>query len=1428
MKESELSKNEMKSKELETLKKFIDNHQEGFFIIKEDSNIIYGNQKISDIFGVEKKEFEKYYLHDFLAPEDRLKLQDIARKQPDDSGFIDSEFWIIRKDGERRLIKCRCRTLTDDDEIKLIISALDITDSETETTALNFHIEFDKIIKRISTDFINLPVDEIDMSIGSALKILARFTGSRCCQIIKFNDDMSIFTITHSWCSSTLCSIIYESYPTKNLDYFFDSLQQFEPIVINDIDNLPNKAKNFKRFYKQLNVKSVILIPMFLEGKLYGAMSILGFQLIEEKQFDVFITLSRTLTHIFVNALDRRIKEIELLEHKKYFQKLYENLPDAYQSLDSDGKLIMVNKVWLKMLGYSEEEVIGQEFSKLLKPGQLDIFQGYFRKFKKQGEISGIVYDIMRKDNSILTIEADGVISYDEEGNFKQSHCILRDVTEKNLLTQKLREIDERYSILFNNANESLLVLEISEEVKLSNFVDANNKANHLLGYTKEEFLEISPIDLIPQNEMDKAKQIHQQILIDKTALFEFQLLTKDKKQIPVEISANLNVQGNQKFILFVIRDLTHSNQIEKEMKEYQKRLEETVKKRTLELEKLNENLKQEIIDGQYKEKEISSFYDAAQAVLESNIFKETALSIFQTCKEMIGAKAGYVALLSKDGLQNEIIFLDSGGLSNKVDPTLQMPICELSEQIYHTGEVVYDNNFSSNGWIKSLPSEHQKLQNVLMTPLKIKSKPVGLIGLSSKPGGFTQNDVRLAAVFSDIAAIALQNSQSMELLGKSENRYKALFEDSSISLCEGDGSQLKEYLDDLRSSGVTNFRKYFQEHPEDIQKCRGLVKIIDVNKAASDLLKAKSKEELLSGLDVIFTNDSYNKFQEKIIGLADGERKFGVETTLRTLTGEVITVFLKSIVPEFYKESLAKIFITIINITQRKKFENALKESREHYLQLFNSFTDAVFIRNFIEGKAPSNFIDANNAACEMLGYTREEFHNLSYFDIRDPSQEELIVSSYDVKTHGGTRLFERTLIAKDGRKIPVEVNSNLAEINGNKIIISSMRDITNRKESEEKILFQSSLLNQIRNAVVAIDMDLKITSWNKFAERLFQYSYEESLGKIFHELICPKGHKRIMDEILKILKLTGHWEGEFTAKRKNDEEIPTYITFSQIKDNLGELLGYVGVAIDIKEQKDVEEEKEKLQLQLFQSQKMDAINRMTNEVANEFSNQLTVIQGYLSLLMKNTKDNLLYNYIMQANNAAVKSTNLIQQLMLFGQKQSLTFNFVNVNMLIIVLQKMIGWIFKDNIIVDTDLAPDLWTIWGDEGNLENMMTNLLIYSKEAMPNGGKLSIKTSNLTIDENKPQALRDIEINNFIRIVLEDTGVGIEKEDIHQIFEPVYDQRQFTEGTKFNLSVVYNIVKQHNGWIDVYSEPGKGTTFKIYLPKAEKISNNFENR
>ncbi|HUL29027.1 MAG TPA: PAS domain S-box protein [Thermodesulfobacteriota bacterium] len=350
--------------------------------------------------------------------------------------------------------------------------------------------------------------------------------------------------------------------------------------------------------------------------------------------------------------------------------------------------------------------------------------------------------------------------------------------------------------------------------------------------------------------------------------------------------------------------------------------------------------------------------------------------------------------------------------------------------------------------------------------------------------------------------------------------------------------------------------------------------------------------------------------------------------------------------------------------------------------------------------------------------------------------------------------------------------------------------------------------------------DADGHITSVNRTILEMLGYTAEEMIGKPMWSFnVEGDGIRRQV-----LGKLSGAAPPgrnlERVYRRKDGTTIPVLIEDRLILDEKGQIRGMRCTVQDITERKRAEEEKINLQEQLRQSQKMEAIGKLAGGVAHDFNNLLTVIHGYSELLLNSLEqDNEYRQDVQEIKRASERASSLTRQLLAFSRKQVLQPEVLDINLLVSNMDKMLRRMIGEDIELVTLLAKDLGRVKADPGQIEQVILNLAVNAKDAMRSGGKLTIETAAVTLDETYARSHIGITPGNYLMLSMSDTGVGMTPETKGRIFEPFFTTKDKGKGTGLGLSTVYGIIQQSGGSIWVYSEPGLGTTFKIYLPAIE---------
>ena len=379
---------------------------------------------------------------------------------------------------------------------------------------------------------------------------------------------------------------------------------------------------------------------------------------------------------------------------------------------------------------------------------------------------------------------------------------------------------------------------------------------------------------------------------------------------------------------------------------------------------------------------------------------------------------------------------------------------------------------------------------------------------------------------------------------------------------------------------------------------------------------------------------------------------------------------------------------------------------------------------------------------------------------------------------------------------------------------------DITERKCAEDALKeseeYLKTLLDSIHTGIIVIDAEThKILDANSYALEMIGFKKEQISGHVCHEHVCPAeiGECPVTD-----LQQTVD-SSERILIKANGGQIPILKSVVPIMRKDRKYL--IESFIDITKRKQVEKEKAALEEQLLQSQKMEAIGRLAGGVAHDFNNLLTPITGYSQLAISSlSPSDPMRNDLQEIQKAAERAATLTRQLLVFSRRQTLKLQVLNLNNIMLDIGKMIRRLIGEQIELVMLPGPDLGSVKVDPGQFEQVIVNLAVNARDAMLNGGKLILETTNVTLGEDYAYQHTGITPGDYIMFAVSDTGTGIIDEVKAHLFEPFFTTKEKGKGTGLGLSMVYGIVKQSNGHILVYSEPGQGTTFKIYFPRVEE--------
>ena len=380
--------------------------------------------------------------------------------------------------------------------------------------------------------------------------------------------------------------------------------------------------------------------------------------------------------------------------------------------------------------------------------------------------------------------------------------------------------------------------------------------------------------------------------------------------------------------------------------------------------------------------------------------------------------------------------------------------------------------------------------------------------------------------------------------------------------------------------------------------------------------------------------------------------------------------------------------------------------------------------------------------------------------------------------------------------------------------------------KRSEEALRVSEeryrSILESIEDGYYEVDIAGNFTFFNDSMCQILGYSKEEMMGMNNRQYTDQKNAKKLYQAFNKVFRTEQSAKGyEWEIIKKDGTKRDVDASVSLIKDISGNRIGFRGIVRDITERKQAEKEMAALQEQLRQSQKIEAIGQLAGGIAHDFNNAITLIKTCSQLALMDLKpgDPLRQTFEM-IDKATQQSANLTRQLLAFSRRQIMEMKVLDLNSLLGDMDKMLHRVIGEDIELVSMLAGDLGRVKVDPGQMEQVVLNLVLNSRDAMPQGGKLTIETANVELNEKYVNNHVGVKPGSYVRVSVSDTGVGMTPEVRERVFEPFFTTKEKGKGTGLGLSTVYGIVKQSKGNIWVYSEPGKGTTFKVYLPQVEE--------
>ena len=1148
----------------------------------------------------------------------------------------------------------------------------------------------------------------------------------------------------------------------------------------------------------------------------------------------ITIETGRQILHtVWRDITERKQAEKEIRESQELSARLISALPDMIVRLDMSGRIIYISDSGLKMSGYKLNDVLNKSFMSFIAPEDRERAKRNAVLMVKK-KIGPQEYFLIRKDGQRLLLEVNGDVLRDEDGVPQSIVQVCRDITERKQAEEALKQSEEKYSTIMHESPLGIFYYNSNGVI-----TDCNKSFIEIVGSSRQALI---GFNLYERLEDEKLKAAVFESLTDGSSYYEdlYSSVTSNKQTyVRMLLKGFLNSGGKYTAAIGLVEDITIRKQAEESLRKEKLLSEQYMNSLpglfyVFDEEKfVRWNDQWYAITG-YTSEELAGMYgtDFFEGAGQK-LIAERMQEVFEKGKSEAEAE-----LITKDGRRIPCFF---SGIRKEIDGKphlvglgIDITKRKEAEKAISESEERYRKLFnSSKDAIMTLAPPSWKFTSGNPSILKMfnvkdfdEFTSIGPWDVSPEK----QPDGQLSALKAQkmIKKAMEQGSNYFEWTHKRlrGREFAATVLLTRVDLPDSvflqatvrDITKERKNLDALRES-EDRFRRLFAGLGDAVfvTKAGGRNdgKILEVNPAA-ELQTGYTKSELLQMnilKDLSIENSAEMNTKEWDKKLANGEVVSAIEKKRKKDGTEYWTEVI--ITPIEYKGIKAALSINH-DIDERKKAEEALYESEQKMRILVEGTPNFFFYTQ--DTNADVTYISPSIE--KITGHKAAEWVGQKHWFVTENEINKLAVQRTHANLHG--EFSDEEIIVEvyhaDGNKILLQVYEHPILKDGKVVGLQGIaHDITQRsqaekalKESEEKFREMAELLPEI---IYETDINANLTFVNKRAFEKFGYSqndFDKGINAL--QMLIPEDAERGRENMKSILEGKSIGSPEYTARKKDGTSFPVLIYSSPVfKDN--KPAGLRGLIVDITDRRRLEE-------QLQQSQKMEAVGQLAGGVAHDFNNLLTIINGYCDLLEMSKLPDSILDPVKQIHNAGNRAAQLTNQLLAFSRRQIIQPVVLNLNSVISDYMKMLSRLLGEDIKIITLLNPRIYDIEADPGQIEQIIMNIAINARDAMPFGGKLTIETDNILFDDefirNNPEA----EPGKHAMLAVSDNGAGMDELTLTRIFEPFFTTKGRDKGTGLGLATVYGIVKQNNGYIQVSSEPHKGTTFKMYLPQVLK--------
>ena len=1170
-------------------------------------------------------------------------------------------------------------------------------------------------------------------------------------------------------------------------------------------------------------------------------------------------------------------KEQSLFKSEQYFLRMFERAPLGYQSLDEQGRFIEVNEAWLETLGYQREEVIGKWFGDFLAPEYVASFRERFPLFKARGRIHS-EFEMLHKNGSRRYIAFEGRVGYKQDGRFEKTHCILADVTDQKAAEKRLAdhehylrtilqttadgfwvvgadgkivEVNEAYGRMSGYTRDELLKLGIADidatgsekiETRLRN-VSVNGSEIFETRHRRKDgtlfdvemsvtYLEVKGgqficfcRDITERKRQEAAlrenearlKEAHE---IARIGRWELDLKTDHLKWSEgifrlFEVDSRNFAASYAAFLDFVYpHDRDKVDQAYRESIEQQEPYE--IEHRLLmkdgrikwvneigrtEYDALGNPIRsigtvQEITarkQAEERERHLTKVLRAIRNVNQLIVSEDDPLRLIErACAELtrtMGYFSAWISLLKAD---RSTVATSGSGFEAAFD--------ELRKHL--------ESGAFCDCMRKALARDETI---VVMAPQTHCPE----CPLSGHYGGMAAFGRRLAfdgKIYGFLSA-------SLPVASADDAEEKGLFDELANDLAFA--------LHKIESA------KALRESQQDMKRAQSIVQIgswrFDL---ASGMVIASDVTRRIYGLDNSewtikrVRNIPLPQYREaldaELQNLIHHGAPYNIEFQIQRPSDHAVR-YIHSVAEYDAEQNI--VIGTIQDITESKQAQDALKRIEARQRKMVANIGDVIVI---IDQDGINRYKSPNIE--KFFGWRPEEVVGVSAWENVHPEDLNAVLTLFNllIGEANATVTTQCRYRCKNGSYRWIEFTAvNLLHDPDIRGVLGNYQDISERMQAEAQLQKSHNLLSNLARLVPGVIYQYRLYPDGRAAipyaspgmREIFEFSPEEvreDVALLFGRL-HPDDHDRVAEAIFESARTLEMFYCEFRVvlPRQGLRWRGAQAKPQRMEDG-GTL--WHGIISDITERKKNEEERAKLQEQLQQSQKMESVGRLAGGVAHDYNNMLSVILGYTEMALdKVQSQHPLHADLIEILKAATRSSNITRQLLAFARKQTIAPKVVDLNAVVESMLKMLRRLIGEDIDLDWRPGNALWAVKIDPAQLDQILANLCVNARDAIEGVGKVTIETGNTVFDEAYCEVHAGYSVGEYVLLAVSDDGCGMNQEVINNLFEPFFTTKAVTEGTGLGLATIYGIVKQNNGFINVYSEPGQGSTFKIYLPR-----------